>query len=328
MVRLDNDLERWERAGLIDPETTARIRAFEEQAGIAGSAALKPHESTRPGAVEALLYLGVAVLVVGAVALTGQQWSELRSWSRVAVLAVPALLSVLVGLALKGSGAPSLERAGSVVWMVSVALIAGTVAVANHEYELGGKAGIDGEQTPTLLLALFTLLVAAAFWVVFPRHPQVLALGGSAAFLAQAAGMWPDDYSSLLTGICLALLAVAGLIGTELGGFVPRYSARVVSAGLLAAGAYVGGLDAPTWTQLLVLVVGAGLLYLSVTRDSMAFMVIGVAAIFVGLITFIFRHFASEIGAPLALMLSGAIVIGGVLLMTQLRPLVRADRAP
>ncbi len=325
MARLDDDLRRWQEAGLLDADTAERIRSFEHAA--ASTAPPQPKtESTRPGAVEALLYLGVAVLVVGAIALTGQQWGDLRSWSRVAVLAVPAVLSVLAGLALKRSGEPSLERAGSVVWMVSVALVAGTVAVANSEYDFGDSAGLDGEQTTTLLLALFTLFVAAAFWVVSPRHPQVLALGGSTVFFAVAAGAWPDDFSAPLTGICMALLAAAGLVAAELGAFGPKDSASLVSAGLLATGSYVGGFDAPTWTQLIVLVVGGALVYLSVTRDSLAYMVIGVGAIFVGLITFIFRHFASDIGAPLALMLSGAIVIGGVLLMAQLRPLVRGNR--
>ena len=324
MARLEDDLQRWQQAGLLDSDTAGRIRSFEQSGATRSPSAQQ--ESPRPGVVEALLYLGVAILVVGVVALTGQQWSDLRSWSRVAVLGVPALLSVFAGLALKRSGEPSLERAGSVVWMVSVALVAGALAVANSEYELGDSAGFDGDHSTTLLLALFTLLVAAAFWVISPRDPQVLALGGSAVFFAIAAGAWPDVFSSALTGICLALLAAAGLVAAEVGSFGPKDSASFVSASLLAVGAFVGGIDSPAWTQLIVLVVGAALVYLSVTRDSIAYMVIGVGAIFVGLITFIFRHFASDIGAPLALMLSGAIVIGGVLMMAQLRPLVRGNR--
>jgi hypothetical protein len=65
---------------------------------------------------------------------------------------------------------------------------------------------------------------------------------------------------------------------------------------------------------------------LSVARGHFSLTVVGVAGIFVALVTYVFEHFEDEIGAPVALMVSGGVVVAGVTLLVQLRGMVRTRR--
>ncbi|MGH2627847.1 MAG: hypothetical protein ACRDHY_14490, partial [Anaerolineales bacterium] len=65
---------------------------------------------------------------------------------------------------------------------------------------------------------------------------------------------------------------------------------------------------------------------LSVLRGHFSLTVVGVAGTFVALVTYVFEHFEEEIGAPVALMVSGGVVIAGVLILVQLRTVVRQRR--
>lgn len=322
MSSTDDLLRRWRDAGLIDAPTVLLIQTFETKRDEPATP-----ERERPGVVEALLYLGVAVLVAGVGALIGEQWGNLRSWSRVAAPGVPAVLAVLVGLYLRSTERPAFGRAGQVVWMVSVALIAGTIAVAATEYDLSDKLGL-GERTAMVVLALITALVALGFWVFEPSHAQVLAIGGSVGFLAIAAGNWPAESGPQVAGMLLFVTGAGGLFATELGRFEPRLSARFLFAGFIVFGSFIAAVDGNAlWAELLTVVAGAGLVALSVRRDSLTFMAIGVVGVFAGLLTVIFTHFADRIGAPAALILSGAILIAGVLIGLQLRSRIRPREA-
>jgi hypothetical protein len=325
MTSPEEFLRRWREAGLIDDEIVRRITAFEaaRQAPGGATAAAVPAREDRPGMIEALLYLGVAVAIVGAFTLVAQHWDELRSWARIAVIGVPTVLALLAGEAMRRSDEPGIQRAGQVAWLGAVALFAGTILVALDEFSSGDsdhRAGI-------LVAALATSVGALLLWVVSPRHPQVLAVGGSLLFVALAAANWPDEYDIRIGGMLAMLFGLAGIALTEAGSATPRDTARGVFGLLAAIGPYLAGLDGSViWAELLVFVIGAGLAALSVVRASFTYMVIGVAISFIGLVTFIFEHFGNRLGAPLALMISGALVIAGVLILAQARGAVRQRR--
>ena len=105
--------------------------------------------------------------------------------------------------------------------------------------------------------------------------------------------------------------------------------------GLQMAAAYVGSTLMPPLVGLMGQTVGFGILpyyqllclaALSVARAAFVYMVLGVGAIFVGLVTFFFRHFAPELGAPVALILSGGVLVAGVLVLAQARKAIRGRR--
>ncbi|MGH2610737.1 MAG: hypothetical protein ACRDHF_16770, partial [Tepidiformaceae bacterium] len=256
--------------------------------------------------------------------LVGQNWEELESWARVAALAVPGGLALLAGFVLQGSKEPALERAGQAVWLVAVALIAGTVLVIGRE-AAGDDVSDESSRNIVLLAAAVSVGVSLTLWVLAPSHLQVLALAASLFFLAQALGAWSDDVK--LAGVTMMVLGLAGVGLATAGWMEPGGSARALFGALAVAGPFEAGLDGNVqWAELLTFAVGAGLVALSVARGHFSLTVVGVAGIFVALVTYVFEHFEDEIGAPVALMVSGGVVVAGVILLVQLREMVRARR--
>ncbi len=317
MSDVPGHLTRWREAGLIDSALEERLLAFE------GGIAVRPARAgDRPGLLEAMLYLGLVVAGVGAFALTATNWGELERWARLASVAVPALLALAVGFGTFRAEDAGLQRGGQLAWLAAVALTAGLAAVVSEEY--GGGAGNRGL---LLLNGSVTAAIALALWVISPRSLQVLALGGAFVFLSQTLGAWPDDHSFPLAGMTLLGLGVGGVVLAETGAFSPRPAARIVFGTLAVAGPYLAGInESVPWAELLVFVVAAGLAALGVWRASFALVVVAVVATFVALITFVFEHFSDDLGAPVALMLSGGLVVAGVLILSQVRGAIRQRR--
>jgi hypothetical protein len=319
---VEDHIRRWLAAGVLDTEAAGRIRAFES----AGERGVQREE--RPGVLEVLVYLGVIVAGVGAVFLVGQNWDDLEPWARISALAVPGGLALLAGWLLRGSGETALERAGQAAWFVAVALAAGAVLVAANELGGDDPGGGDSESRNALLAAgIVAVGLSLGLWVVSPAHPQVAALAGSIFFLAQAIGNWPDEFDTTLAGMTLLVLGLGGLAPAVLGWVDPGSSMRALFGVLTVAGPYEAGLDGSVqWAEILTFVVAACLIGLSVLRGHFSLTVVGVAGIFVALVTYVFEHFEDEIGAPVALMVSGGVVVAGVILLVQLRGMVRQRR--
>lgn len=320
MSETDEHLGRWQAAGIIDGETASRIRAFEAApARTSGSI-----WADRPGPLEALLYLGVAVAAVGAFSLAAQNWGELQSWARATAVGVPALMALLAGAVMLRSEDRGIQRAGQASWLVCVALFGGTVAVVLNEY---GSFGDGDERAALLVVAVSATMLAVALWAFSPNYPQVVAIGGALFLLAQSLGNWPDEFSVQLAGIVLLLFGIVGIGLTEARIFEPREGGRALFGMFAAFGPYQAGLDGTVaWAEALVFLIGAGLIALSVARATFVYMVVGVGIIFVGLVTFVFEHFSDDLGAPVALMLSGGLVVAGVLILSQLRGAMRQRR--
>ncbi len=313
-------LSRWREAGLLDDAAVERIRTFENQ-----RASRRPAIPTeeRPGVIEILLYLGIAVLAVGVTALAAQNWADLASFARVLVTAVPAGFTLLVGALLRSRSEPGLRRAGQLAWVASVALTALALWVILWEYEPLGLAR-DDDRTSLLIVATCAAALALALWALAPSTLQLFALGGALFFLAQALGAWPDDYSPRLAGGSLALVALTAIALAETDRLSPRATARFVFGFLLAVGAFWPGFDdGGTPWELTAFVAAALLLALGVLRSSFQYVLWGVLLLFVALVRAIFQNFSDEIGAPVALIISGALLIAAVLILARLAPSLR-----
>lgn len=308
MADLTELLKRWQSAGVIDETTAQRIGAFESANAPVSSPA------NRPGALEALLYLGLVVLAVGAFSLFAENWNQLESWARVVALAAPALLLLVVGAALSRSADAQLERGGQAAWLLTVALFAGLFAVVVHEYGLG----FDDADDPgsLLLIAASTFLLAVALWIFTPSYPQLLAIAGATVFLGQAVGNWPDEFSQEFAGMTIFAVAIAGLALAEAGWLTPVIGSRILFSVLAIMGPFEAGVDrGPVAFELLAGGAAAAVIAYGVVRASFLVVLVGVLGSFFVLINFIFRHFSDRIGGPMAMMLSGGILIAGVLLL-------------
>lgn len=313
MGSVQDELERWQRAGVIDAATRRRIEAFE-----AGG----PSKREGPSIAEALVYLGVAVVVVGVLVLVASNWDELRGAARIGVVGLPAVLAILAGFGLRQTGEPPLERGGSVAWLFAVALAAATAAVVTFEADWS-------ENNVALAATSAGVVVAIAAWALAPAHPQVLGVVASLGALAMALGARADDQQAPIMGVLGLCFGGVALAAAEVRAFTPRSSARLLSAVLLAGGAYIAGLDDQSSVlEGLVLVAGAGLVVLSIARGVFAYIAVGVAAIFVGLISLILREVDDPTVAALSLMVIGGAMVAGVLVLVKVRPWRTGAAAP
>ena len=324
MADVEEHLGRWVEGGVIDEAAAGRIRRFEA----AREKAERGSGDERPTVLEALLYLGVVVLGVGIFALIAQQWDELESWARVIATSVPVALLLLAGLAMRASDEPALRRGGQVAWLVAVAMFAGALAVIINEYGPDSRSG-DDDRNALLMIAAGTVALSLVLWVASATHPQVVAVAGSLVFLAQALGNWPDDFSEPVAGSLLLAMGAAGLALGEGRWLTPRASVRFAFAALAIAGPFQAGFggERETAFELLTFVVAAGVLALGVVRGSFSLVVVAILGTFAALVTFIFEHFEEQLGAPVALMLSGALLVGAVLVLATFRAESRKKKA-
>lgn len=314
MASVQEHLRRWVEAGLLTADDADRLEAWE------AAQVSSPRTESRPGAMEALLYLGVVILSAGVWALLAQGWSELEAWARVLSVAVPFGLMLAAGAALRLSDDPQYRRGSQAAWFVAVPLFTGLLGVIFEEY----GPGIDDRGDLMMVIAAATLLLACVLWLLNPGHAQVLALALSAGFLGETMGASPDEYSRRVSGVALLVAGIAGATLADAEWLTPRRSARAFFAVLLILGPFQAGVGGTTGFELLAGAAAAAVVAFGVWREDFALVMVGVAGAFIVLITFIFEHFAKDLGAPLALMLSGAVVIAGVMALAALRGRLRA----
>ncbi len=320
MASAREHLKRWMDAGFIDRETAGRIETWEQE-----RSAGRKEGAERPGVMEALLYLGVVVLGVGVFAMLAQNWDDLTSWARVTAIGVPTVLLLAAGALMRQSHEPQLERGSQLAWLVSVGLFAGLVAIVLNEYRLG--FGEDDDRGRLLTVAASSFGLALLLWVLSPRHAQVFAIAASSFFLGQMIGNWSDEFNQTAAGLALLGFGAAGLALAEVKWLKPELSASVFFAILLIIGPWEAGVgDGHIAFEFLAGAVAVGVIGYGVARASFLLVVVGVAGTFWVLVTFIFEHFSKQIGAPLALMISGGLLIGGVLLLAAYRREARTPR--
>jgi hypothetical protein len=306
MARSGDHLGRWLEAGLLDEATAERIRAFE---------ASQPQARRGPSLLEVLVYLGLAVVVVGALILIGLSWEGLSDWQRVTVAGVPAALALVAGPILRSSGQPALDRGAQVAWLAAAALATLTAAV------LADTAGL-GEENVALVAGLTALPVASLLWVLAPSHPQVVGVGAGGFMLSFALGIRSEDHPAALFGLFLAGLAVVAIVLTELAVFRPMISGRLVAGFCFAFGAAVAAMAGGP-AEAGAFVAAAALIALSLARGVFAYLVFGVADVFIGLINSVIRHVGSPQAAAAALIVIGILMIATVILLARTRPWAR-----
>jgi hypothetical protein len=300
---LSERLSDWQQLGLLSDAQASAIVAHERERRAGGSAA--PPARDRSAAVEAIGYVGAA-LVFGAIALfTGEFWDDLTTGGQ---LALAALVTVALGgasAALRGSRSPALARLVSVLLVGVVAGVAWCAVITTdgllgwHEDDVGlaGGAASVLAAAPlyaarrrvlpqlTLLVALLTLLSALllrvdlgfeTFWYALPYA----ALGAVWVLLAAGGYLTPRAVAST-TGATVAVLAL------QVAGFG----------------------DLRTLALLLALAVASGLVAAALTVGGVHHLAVGAVGLFITVPQLVFELFGDAIGAPATLLLVGVLLV-------------------
>lgn len=318
MSSVEQHLQRWLGAGVIDSAAAAAIREFE------GESAPAP---ARPTVVEALVYLAVAAISAGFMVLVAVTWEDLATPVRVALPAAATAVLLFAGGAMRMREHPGLQRAAGVAWLATVAAAATTGAVAAIE------AGGDGAWASTVAAAV-ALGFSIALWSAARTDFQVLALAGSAVLASLAAAAMlsengNEDYSALGFGVTLTLLAALGILAIESGALTPALSARAMAAAALVLGTlYCAVAPEPAGTELAAFFIGAAAAFLSLARGVFVYMAVAVLCAFIGLSAVIMRHVDDPTVAALAFIASGIALLVAVIVLERWRPWQRGDHLP
>jgi len=323
-----NKIEEWVEEGLISPEQAEALRRREAKA-----AAISP--ALRVRADEIFVFLGSLIVFLAMAFLVQQNWRALGSAGRILSVLVPTVAMLALGWRLRGSESAEeakrlrLRRGAQALWLGACLLSALCFGVIFYELGLIDDWARRGASNPLVLVScLLATGVAGVAFVLLPTITQSIAfhLCGSAALFTFLA--WLDYtlpplnrfYKKMLIlmiglvagGLCLALSE--WLRARERKGLVTV--SRIFGALAILGFTFILAMERypATWhkttMEAIAFLASIAFIAASVKRQSQAFLYSGAAFLFFLIIYVNFEHFADRIGMPIALLISGVLLIG------------------
>lgn len=295
---LEEHLSDWIDSGLLDPGVAQRIRDLEQ-------ARLVPRRI--PAAAEIVGYLGALLVLAAGGSLYAQQWSQMGHWIRVAAPAVAAVAALFSGVALIRTAEPSFRRLGAVLWMLSVGLAAGATAVAVNDIS-------GGAPDHALFVIGVVSLVYSAVLYGFCKHATTQFAMFAAVVATLAGGVaWASPRgpnAQFWFVLPLVAIGLAWITAGAVSALAPRTTALVLgSVVALYVPQFLFGTDAQWAGFVIGLAVAVGLLAASTWLRSTHVLALSAIGLFGYLVGVIARYLSDTVGAPLALLLSGIVLI-------------------
>ncbi|MGA7282044.1 MAG: hypothetical protein WBZ40_09695, partial [Acidimicrobiia bacterium] len=165
--------------------------------------------------------------------------------------------------------------------------------------------------------SLLSFVASAGLWVYRKSVLQVAAMGITAGIALVSVIGEIDTMPDWVFGVALAALGTVWLLLTWGGVLKPvRTSYALGSIGVLLIA--VPGGDHMPW-PLLGLLAGLALMAASVRLDQTVLLGLGVAGLFVYIPMTIFEWFGESLGVPVALLITGLVLLGVVVATIRLR---------
>lgn len=312
MIPLEEELSRWVELGLISDDQAVRIRAVETGEPV-------PAAAPEPGPSlvgEALGYVGGALVVVASLLLVGRFWEDLGQGARLALVGSAAALLVGVGFAVPAVPGTAGARLRSAVWALSTAAWTGFVGLLAFET-------LDWEDER----AAFTMLAAGAAqaavlwsWDRAPVQQVVLFVGLCTSSAWGVLLLTPDDSDwSGLAGVAVVVVSAAWILL----GVTARLRPRELTELLGALGAVIGATVCQAsgdWGRVVALLVLAGVIALAVRLNRLLLLAVATLGMFLVVPNVVDTWFPGEVAAPLALLVSGAVLVLLALRAARSRP--------
>lgn len=307
--RLVAATRRWVAAGIIEEAQADAILAAEPGTGPSRSSLL----------AEVLAYLGSALVVAAVAVLVGDRWSEFSPLLQVLLVTVATAAGLVAGGLARGRRGDASARVTSVLWLASLGGVAGLCGLVLGERNLD----VPGD-VAALVTVVVTLTVGAVLYALHRGALQLVPVVGlSAAVAPLALQLTGTEYQPAYGALVLAA-GVAWLAQSF------RPVLRPGPVGFVAGGvvAYTGCMIlADEWVTLglALAVLGAlGLVLVSLRTRELVHLFVGAVGLFVTLPRFAVEVFGESVGAPLALLAVGVLVIAVAVLTGRLHR--RSDR--
>lgn len=324
----DARIDEWVRDGLISQDQARAIREAESQR--LGPPAIGPplfndpdEGATGHGGIirEVLGYVGAVFVLIAGFVLVAQFWEDIPDAARIAFSLAAGILLAVTGTYLGSNQRAGVRRAGQVSLLLAAAPIGFTVGMlvdtAFADEDISVLSGFIG----ALGFSLF-------FYRRGPSFAQHLALFLSALGTAVAAGtILAGDEGSWVMGIVIVALGAGWIGASALGHLPPRVLAEVGGIVALGIGSLIvvgsfgsSGADGIT-AMVCWILVSIGLVGLGVARDRVVLIIGGVLGMVIYIPWMIGETLGGGLGAPLALIIAGGILIATAIYLTR-----RADR--
>jgi uncharacterized membrane protein len=250
-TRLKAEIDRWLKAGLLDGETAARLRADVDarpQAGFSFAGML--------AGFAALLFGAATLLFVAA------NWEAIPRTTRVAMTFTLIAAAYLggAGLALRGR-----RRFAEAAWLVGVAAFGGGIALVGQMYHL------SGDEADALLIWCLAAGLAAALLRSASATAASVAIA-TAWMWVEGWGFWDNDVPLSFLAILAALWALSWWTRSIA---ARHFALLALSAFTLLA--YLG--DASLLAPMLLAIGAAALFVLAVRRPDVADRYVGIGGI-------------------------------------------------
>lgn len=333
-------LRRWVDAGLIEDRHVAAIAAWEASNGtetVDDRAVREDRRASTPSTgVEALAYVGGAVIVAAITIAAAGYWEHLSRIAQVATPAAATVITVVAGALIPSRLADVGIRLRAALWLVGVAGVAVTMTVV---YDILWEHARD----PSLLVvAVPTWTVAAVLWLLHRAAAQQLAAFLSTCMLALALVDVATSGLGISSGAVIAAVSI-GWGAAALARLLPgggrwadaagsanvdlpqraRFAARQRrwAAGIASVGAVVGSILLAagweiTWLGLLpvALVVIAG-----VAQSDLVVLIVGAVGTVIVLPLITDRYLNSTVVTALVLLLVGTAMVALAMVVARRR---------
>ena len=300
-------LRRWADAGLLEQEQAAAIGAFEaERRASRTPPRLSP-------AIESLAYVGGVLVTVGAGMLIGRFWEDMGTVAHLVIVGAASAATMTVG-AVIGETEPVTWRLRGFLWAlaaVGAGAFAGLVM-----FEVFDRVG----EPVAFSTAATIAAVSAVLWHWRDRPLQHLATFVALVVTIAVGIGWIDDgrpaaWIGLALWLFGAVWAAAAwrrwlppaIVGFPLGVVLTLVGAGVVGIRYDWLAPVLGVATAVVWTTL------------GVWSNEVVALAPGVVGIFVFLPWTLGRFFGESLGAPVVVMLSGAVLLGVVVVLWRRR---------
>lgn len=268
---------------------------------------------------EAMAYVGAILLLAGGIAAIGQRWNDMADWVQVSVFAGAAAFFLLVGVTVRRIREPAIQRLVGVVWFLSVAGVAGAVGLATRDP--------DGTTSTFTLLAVGVgvSVYSAALWMVRRHALQNAALfAGLVATICGTIVAISDPAPALAFAVALWGFGLAwATLGWQQ--YVQPMWVAVASGAVLALVAPSLAIGDHGWLYAIGIATAATAMATSVPLRNAPLLALGTLAMFGYVTAAVVQYFGDSLGAPAALAVTGALIIGLAVVTTRL---MRATHRP
>jgi hypothetical protein len=310
---LGDHLAAWTAAGLIDSTQAGAIARWEQTKGSSVPA------SRRSVFVEALAYVGGAVIAAALVTITVGYWERFDRATHIAIPAAATAILFVAGLAIPSRLGDAGVRARSTVWLVSVPTLIGLLVVLVDVPSIadGWRVGAGAA------------IYAVALWLAHRTVLQHAAAFGTVAFFAVSLAQTERDTGTAIGVVMAVVSLVWGL--ASWGGLLPgqgrwlapasptrRTSSWAAAApqrgwgiglaaiGLAVSATVLSSTDRAPWVGVLPVLV---ILAAAIALGHVAIVVIGALAALIAVPVVAGHYLQSTLAVALVLLATGAVMV-------------------